>query len=335
MMMHPYNSKIAGKRASRGTTLVELMVVVAILLLLAAVTIPTVKPQLEGQASREGSRVLNSAFALAKARASELGRPAGLAFQRSPDGVSCFQVLLTETPPPYAGDVYGAKVIELSGGGFGNNGFARFNGDSALLTADSPPIVNVGDRIRFNHQGAYYEIVAIDRSGPIITFRNKYAPAPPPIMAGATGVPYQIIRSPIASSRQIDMPRGVVIDLSVSGGGPQGNEFNAAAGNTSPVIVMFSPSGEIEKVFVNGSGARPQNALHMFVGVDDKVNSSNVFDADANLSRQSNVWVSVGHRNGLVTSSENPGPTDPAGMASPSIRFARRLATSSLTLAGN
>ncbi|QDU93037.1 pilus assembly FimT family protein [Lignipirellula cremea] len=326
-------------RRLAGTTLIELLVVIGIMLLLAALTIPLVKPLLDGQTTREGSRVLNAAFAMAKARASELQRPVGLFFDRGVEGKdACLQVFLAESPLPYCGDTTTARVVSITPVG-GLTADATFDAQSASIAAPvdpmatlaPPPIINPGDQIRFNYQGPYYDIVAIDRTNvnaPVIRFRHRTAPLP----AAVTGVPYQIVRAPRATLRHLNMPKGVAIDLSASGSEATGIEFGSAtAGPGTPLVVMFTPSGNIDRVIAGGSIQHPIGSLHFLVGRDDQVNSSNIVDPEANLADMANVWVSVGIRNGLVTSSANV-DNSAATTNLERIQFAREFAIRSLTL---
>jgi prepilin-type N-terminal cleavage/methylation domain-containing protein len=123
-------------------TLVELLVVVVIAVILMAVTLPTVKYSLEEGKLREGARQFNAYFAMAKARATTTGRPAGvwLELERIGDPsvaiglYQCSQVYLAEIPAPYCGDYQNARA------------FVRNTADSmdpnyntALLPPQNPP----------------------------------------------------------------------------------------------------------------------------------------------------------------------------------------------------
>src|SRR6187399_2303026 len=68
-------------RAQRsGYTLVEMLIVVSIMIMLVAVTLPVAKKVMDGSQGREASRQLNAYLAMAKARALQTGRPCGLYF---------------------------------------------------------------------------------------------------------------------------------------------------------------------------------------------------------------------------------------------------------------
>src|SRR5262245_45918590 len=107
----------------RGYTLVEMLIVVSIMIMLVAVTLPVAKKTMEGSHGREASRQLHAFFNMAKARALQTGRPCGLYFKfpSPPLGIvdptfvtaanvarfwparQVTQVMLAEVPPHYSG----------------------------------------------------------------------------------------------------------------------------------------------------------------------------------------------------------------------------------------
>jgi len=317
-----------------GFTLIELLVVVGILLLLTAVAIPRIKPAIDEQAMREGVREVNAFFAVAKARAAELGRPVGVGFVREADTVSVYKLYLFETPLPYSGDVIGATMTLNGSGGGGTVGTATYGGTAVSLSN----LVSVGDRIRFNYQGAYFRIESVTATQ--ITFSNPNSPSPP---SGAAK--FQIIRSPsLSSARSIELPRTVAVDLSISGYGPGGNEFSptSPAEAANPVIIMFSPGGTVERVYRGGADEIPSAPIHIFVGRVEKVQAPPADPDDfsdpnnpINLADPQAGWVSIGNRNGTVTSSENLDFTSTAVAGLPgNLAIAREFALRSQNLGG-
>src|SRR5262245_39122878 len=65
-------------RSLSGYTLAELLIVMTIMLMLMAITLPTVRRVMEDGKVREASRQLNAYFAMAKSRALLTGRPCGV-----------------------------------------------------------------------------------------------------------------------------------------------------------------------------------------------------------------------------------------------------------------
>jgi len=112
----------------RGYTMAELMIVVIIMIMLVAVTLPVAKKVMDDSHVREASRQLQAYFQMAKARAIHSGRPCGLYLQcdmplgrtiaddqqptmadQNPALVrSVTQLYLAEVPAPYSGSTIGA-----------------------------------------------------------------------------------------------------------------------------------------------------------------------------------------------------------------------------------
>lgn len=187
----------------RGLTLTELLVVVSLVVLLAAILLPLVQPVLRGQRVREATRQLNVYLTGAQARAVELGRPAGIWIERAghePNEplparwYTAYRVYPAEQPEPYRGDVYDARVFIQNGGtidtwnAFYLNPYLPPQGQIECCSdvwpslASGTPIVNPGDLIRFNSSGAYYLITQVTQVG--FTFR-----APPLQIVGQPPLP--------------------------------------------------------------------------------------------------------------------------------------------------
>ena len=72
-------------RAKRsGVTLIELLVVATIMLTLAAVSVPTIKPMMESQATSHAAQTVATYLERAKAHAVVTGRPSGVTFEFFP-----------------------------------------------------------------------------------------------------------------------------------------------------------------------------------------------------------------------------------------------------------
>lgn len=109
----------------RAYTLAELLIVITIMIMLMAITLPAVKQVMKDSGMREASRQLNAYFAMAKARALLTGRPCGVTMRcdlplggTDPTSGSMpnwparqvTQLFLAEVPPPYAGGTVGARA---------------------------------------------------------------------------------------------------------------------------------------------------------------------------------------------------------------------------------
>ncbi len=91
--------------APRGMTLVELLVVLAIIMMVAAATIPRLKPEMDRARVREAARSIQLYLSSARDQAMATGRSVGVQIERLPAENGCSMSLTQlETPPLYAGD---------------------------------------------------------------------------------------------------------------------------------------------------------------------------------------------------------------------------------------
>jgi type II secretory pathway pseudopilin PulG len=372
-------------------TLIELLVVISIILLLAAATLPRLKPAIEERRLREASRAVHLIFNAARQAAIATGRPAGVMIERlttvdlanpssGPQVIqpSCSMLLTqVQVPPPYAGDTLSANATVSAPSDIPNwPGFKMFTvtfyEDFGPTAAAPSAALYPGDRIQFNMQGPWYVLGDPD-ADPAVPLSDRTSPktmlpmhldcrrgemVPWPVSWGATlaRLPYQILRKPIKSgATPLQLPAGTVVDLPMSGQGadaatvtdassgtgstvpvdlsnPQHNPKNWAAG-AAPIIVMFSPSGSVERVlypeFPEGRGkpAEPDSfsTIYLLIGRRDKMDpdcprpsgylpSANLYvdtaKPDTSERVLTNLWVAINPRTGMVTT-ESVAPRDP------------------------
>jgi prepilin-type N-terminal cleavage/methylation domain-containing protein len=313
-----------------GMTLVELLVVVTILVILIAVAVPAMRPQLKDRKLREASRQLNTFIAVAKAKAIETGRPHGIAIARDPNNNDAsFQIFLAETPIPFAGEFQGVKATLAQGAApVGYAGQASF--------PDSQDLVKVGDFIQFDYKGPRYLI-----SGAGVVGANKqvtFAPAsgqtyPRLVNASGAEAPFQVFRQPVRSGGQpLTLPTGTVIDLAYSGIGYSGIEM---AGTTGDIILTFTPGGSVDRL-LNVPFTMP-GTVHLLIGRTDQTPFLQPDFSKSNLIDGTTSWVSIGHLTGTVTTSENafaPTGAFSASDASAILVASRRIAQEKQTMGG-
>ena len=103
-------------RAKRsGVTLIELLVVATIMLTLAAVSVPTIKPMMESQATSHAAQTVATYLERAKAHAVVTGRPSGVTFEFFPgtdsyDGSASLVLRQVEEQPFFSGYDFAATA---------------------------------------------------------------------------------------------------------------------------------------------------------------------------------------------------------------------------------
>lgn len=325
----------------RGVTLLELLVVASIMLTLAAVSVPTIKPMMESQQTSNAAAAVSTYLNRARTRAMATGRSCGVTFEffegtwdeldpDDPDddiGSACVILRQVETPPYYTGLDMDANVTVLAD--TDGDGFVD---DSVVLDPDSPyygmsmraltPIDPYWTKfildekfpaIQFNSDGPYY---------PIFTVRDVVNPdnssyfivkLPGLELPSRLNVSFKVRRDPRPTmTAPIGLTQGTVVDLEYSGWGE--GEFDCFALGAD-VTVMFSPSGEVEYV-QDGYGTHiPTEMLYFLIGRWDRIS---IFGSDEfgysltedglwNYEDGSNFWVTINPRTGLVSTAEvNP-----------------------------
>ena len=167
------------RTARRGFTLVELLVVITILMLITAATIPILAPGTETRRQREAARLVSTAFASAQTEALAAGKPVGVWIERDTSTRYAATVIYgCEVPPPYTGEFAGATVaVErittpnhmgavTSDPRPAGSGYVAGSVDDTYIyfrvwpsfgsTAEGR--FRVGDTIQFNNQGFDYQI---------------------------------------------------------------------------------------------------------------------------------------------------------------------------------
>jgi len=311
----------------RGVTLVELLVVVAILSLLVAATIPVMQPALKKMQIREGARLTNVFITGAQTRALERGRPVAIYLERLPaQRNACTQVFLAESPPPYAGDTVDARAII-------NNNQAALTW-AGSITADTAAnagvLVTPGDFIKFDFKGHTYLITDLTQDTNnssiwYVTFdvntRPGPANTPPEVPTNEQptgydlnefrGLPYQIFRKPQrASAQPLEMPADVCIDMRASGIGdgtdPNIGQFPDEA---TPVMITFTPSGSVGHIYTSSGPWLPNASVHLMIGRNNQLFADVAADK-SNINDPANLWVSIGHQTGALTTADNKSATD-------------------------
>ncbi len=283
----------------KGLTLIELLVVGTIILILAVIALPLVKPMIDSQQTRSASQVVITYLNRAKNRARLTGRPCGVRFEVFPGtegwGGASLVMRQVEVPPVYTGFT-GTEMGSLE-----YDGSFRFVCNDPYLQR----IIRPGNRVQVGGSGPYYTVINNNGSG---SFVLEEPVTTPPVTRTMTTFRVQLAPRPTMTP-PVALPQGTVVDLKYSGCGVDYWNFDGAVfGDAHDVTVMFSPSGEIS-LPTEGS-PYPVGPLFLLIGRWDQipaVRDSGEEGSWPNWADGRNYWVVVQPQSGLVTTAEvNP-----------------------------
>lgn len=166
-----------------GLTLIELMVVLAVISVLAAIALPAVKNTLREQRVSRGASLLQSAIEEGRARSVLAGGGGGIIIDRV--GIETIagrcesiRVRLASTPPSYGGDVGNAKVkmgVNMAGTApsvditddiitlwFDPSASQIKRSATDIGNGTVPTLINLGDKVQVGDVGLPMTIVGID-----------------------------------------------------------------------------------------------------------------------------------------------------------------------------
>ena len=291
-----------------------MLIVVSITVLLLAAAVTRMRPALESRRMREAARAVNVYLGSARNRAMETGRSCGVILNPLSATLACaLSIDQCEIPAPYCGDaVQSLALVTLS---------AANTITATLDAADSPyKLLRQFDQMQLNYQGPYFPIQNPNdqtSTDPEYLFIKTPVSGSWTLTLDATGqsvpwtaatmsVPYRIRRSPGKGvATPLQLPASTVIDLNFSG------IDNGTLFNSGSVIILFSPNGGIDCVWVNGSQSYVSRPIFLLVGKRERVGNAAVPSqtADnrplwANWQDLENVWVMINPQTGLITTGE-------------------------------
>ena len=325
-------------------TLIELLIVVAIILLLAALTLPSLKGILKDQRISQATRLVQGFVESARARAIGSGRPVAAIFERfsEVDGdtglQTCVRMSIGEVFPPYEGDWANTvgTLVDTDSDGY-PNALDVPGAQGASLTA----IVTEGDTIQLGGHNFAFNITgtpaAVGTNIRVLFENPAKTPVynPPnatvfinkeegrwPTVAGTTNVSFRIYRKPSKSmAGSVVLPRGTCIDLGWSGAGVGGTELATSVAKMTAkrsIYLVFDSRGTLGAVYEfqqssSTSATDPLAAalgvVHFLIGRTDQVNVSGAplsdsDDVQSNILDTANKWVSINAFTGRVYSSD-------------------------------
>ncbi len=242
-----------GRAIRRAMTLVELLVVIGILSLLAALTLPNIRDVIREQKFSRTAGIVQSYIDGARSKAIGEGRRYGVVIERasavSPIGrAHSVRLSYAYGPPLYTGDLAGARAVVTADGNLAFNPADATTLQAAAFQskAGQPnPIIGPGDSIGIGLVPFYFEIMRLDfppttsiaplspgngGEWPVVVLAT---PARAQIIAqytAGTELPFRVVRKPTPSmTSPLELPEGMAIDLVYSGIGLFGDDFSPLA----------------------------------------------------------------------------------------------------------
>lgn len=309
-----------------GVTLIELLVVATIMLTLAAVSVPAIKPMMESQVTSHAAQTVSTYLERAKARAAATGRSCGVMFEyfpgtyngdaSNPLGSASLILRQVEEPPYFSGYEYGSRVsvapdynylvCTIADSPYYGERVSQVFGEEAmwdryLRSDDSYIQTNRDARIQFGSSGPFYPLVQIGANYYIVKLPGVELPV-------YTDVSYKISREPQATmTAPVGLAQGSVIDLEFSG--TDSTFFTRG----SDVTVMFSPTGEVDYVIDGGAKKTPSDTLYFLIGRWDRIAALGVSEDGTetlaedglwNFEDGANYWVAVNPQTGVISTAE-------------------------------
>jgi prepilin-type N-terminal cleavage/methylation domain-containing protein len=323
--------------AHRGMTLVELLVVVAIIGILLAISVPMLKPMLESRRTSNAAQVLAGAFKHARTKAIQEGRSYGIRlspYKTAPTAAVQLWLVKDNAAEYAVNDPLTRVVVE-------HGRIIPYRFDVTTGEWQASPIGSAeyrkveqhfrsGSTVQFNHVGSFFPIgggLVLQDHNNIVSYASLCLPDEP---VNPYGIPmkYSVSAKPSLSSTWLPpavMPRGMIVDLAFCGGETVDFDGNAKtsvkdisahflAGDE--VTVMFSPTGYVDKLYVDNIYTKSQREfkvneiLYFCVGdwdrqIDAESGTTLAEDNKSNLEVPATYWVVLHPKTGGVRITEN------------------------------
>jgi prepilin-type N-terminal cleavage/methylation domain-containing protein len=299
----------AGFTNRAGFTLMELLVVVAILSLLSVIVLPNISGSVNSRRYRDVARNVSAFIARCQSRAIGSREQKGVMFQPlAANTAASIDLYFADTPDVYSGETTGsyATLGAVAGtvapvnfvtacgtcGGSGAVGGSTCGTCGGGLLADGatqsrlgiPRFVTDGDTIQFGGSGPKFKF--LPSVGAVTMWyednqntRNTAWPRNPP--AGYGGLPYKIWRQPSrGTGGALQIQKGVGIDLAWSClGTVPFNAFMTTNTADNTISVMFDSTGKPSEI-VHSGGLRTSVSAPIFLLLGEADLAGNAYDPE-------------------------------------------------------
>ena len=92
--------------------------------------------------------------------------------------------------------------------------------------------------------------------------------------------------------------------MAVSGSNLNNFHGGTATPTTTPVIIMFEPTGRVSTVYINNTPQQPTGTIYLGIGRPDKVKPADPVGVDTNVFEQGGKWVTINSGSGLVSTAD-------------------------------
>jgi len=267
-------------------TLVELMVVVAIIGILSVVVLPLLASSSEGRKTREAARSVVSYVARSQNRV--LGRTEWGGFWLAPVAGTNYalDLFLADVPAVYQGDnlpttVTGSSATDANG----NPVFVITSPGTIATTGSIGGMVtgSIGDLVRFDATGPWYVLsssagttIALRAGGTfsgVVVENANQTTLNTPWPTAKVAHTYELMRQPIRSGSPLTLADGRCVDVAQSGY-VSASGFTPFGNNPGSIAVLFDGTGRLRQMIVGASRITPTGAIFLLVGRADRAVSS-------------------------------------------------------------
>lgn len=301
--------------ARRGMTLIEILVVVGIMMVIMAVSVPVLAPVAESRVGRECARGVQSALESARARAVRLGRPCGVALVPFHDEYkyACISVEQLTAPPSVT------TTYSLSGSSItvntGNLPTLK-RGDSVQLNFSGPRFIVTNQSGNTLNSQAWYDSI----DGEQLHYDFSQFGSETDRYCTVNYFPVSEVNNAFAKALGLEsaytLPKGYIVDLFFSGvgTGQWSGVLNSVSGNNMrrfPPSIIFNPDGTAS-LYISGTkmdlDTQSDSRIYILVGAWERmIYSGNTLaeDGHSNIQSPDSFWVVVNPRTGMVTTAAN------------------------------